>query len=45
MVKTDVVGEHEKIIYKFWIQNLSNEIYDKIIDGIFFFIIHLRELF
>lgn len=36
IVKNENLGD-EKLIYKFWIQNLSNEIYDKIIDGSNFF--------
>ena len=42
IVKSEDVAESEKFIYKFWIQNLSNEIYEKIIDGtIFLFKIRL----
>ena len=31
------MNEREKMIYKFWIQNLSNEKFDNIINGLFFF--------
>lgn len=39
IVKSENVMENERYIYKFWIQNLSNEIYEKIIDGTPFFLL------